>query len=174
MKNISFCKKIMIFGRPGSGKSTFATKLSHQLRLPVYHLDRYFYTDNWIERYYQDFLNDQLQLVAGDSWIIDGNNTKSLAVRWVRADVVIYFNFPRWRCYWRIFKRLWFKDKTILDRAPGCRETIRWSLLCYMWSFEERVHEQIAILRQRYPMAIFIEVISDYDVQRVLKQLVDK
>lgn len=49
-------KKIMIFGRPGSGKSTFATWLSQSLDLPLHHLDKHFYIRNWVERDYNEFL----------------------------------------------------------------------------------------------------------------------
>jgi adenylate kinase family enzyme len=38
--------KIMVFGLPGSGKSTFATKLAQSLNLPIYHLDRHFYVES--------------------------------------------------------------------------------------------------------------------------------
>lgn len=48
--------KIMIFGRPGGGKSTSANQLSKELGLPIYHLDKYFYVENWVERNYQEFL----------------------------------------------------------------------------------------------------------------------
>lgn len=51
--------KIMVFGLPGSGKSTFATKLAQSLNLPIYHLDRHFYVENWVERDYQEFLEIQ-------------------------------------------------------------------------------------------------------------------
>ena len=37
-------QRIMIFGRPGSGKSTFAVELALKLNLPLYHLDKYFVT----------------------------------------------------------------------------------------------------------------------------------
>ena len=36
--------RIMVFGRPESGKSTFATKLGAALGIPVHHLDRHFST----------------------------------------------------------------------------------------------------------------------------------
>jgi adenylate kinase family enzyme len=45
--------RICIFGRPGSGKSTFAHKLHLKTGLPLYHLDRYFFVANWVERDYQ-------------------------------------------------------------------------------------------------------------------------
>jgi adenylate kinase family enzyme len=54
--------KVMIFGRPGSGKSTFALKLSQTTGLPLYHLDKYFFESHWKERNYQEFLSDQQSL----------------------------------------------------------------------------------------------------------------
>jgi adenylate kinase family enzyme len=156
--------QIMIFGRPGSGKSTFALKLSKNKGLPLYHLDKYFYEDNWKERDYNEFLEIQQSLVNQDKWIIDGNSTKSFEMRYSKADLAIYFNYPKAICYWRIFKRLFCKDKQIDDRATGCKETVRWSLLKYMWSFEERVANQLTELKRKYPNCRFIEVTKDEDL----------
>lgn len=52
-------KRIMIFGIPGSGKSTFALKLSRLLNLPLFHLDKYFFVSGWEERNYEEFLQIQ-------------------------------------------------------------------------------------------------------------------
>ena len=59
-------------GRPGSGKSTFSIKLQSMLNIPLYHLDKHFFEANWIQRNYQDFLNQQQYFVSQSSWIIDG------------------------------------------------------------------------------------------------------
>ncbi|WP_052046063.1 AAA family ATPase [Candidatus Paracaedibacter symbiosus] len=59
----------MIFGRPESGKSTFAKQLCHQTGIPLYHLDRYFFIENWVERDEAEFLEIQRKLVAQDCWI---------------------------------------------------------------------------------------------------------
>ena len=69
-------KRIMIMGRSGSGKSTFAYRLHVQTKLPLYHLDKYFFTDFWVEQDYQQFLGLQQSFVNEDEWIIDGNSTK--------------------------------------------------------------------------------------------------
>lgn len=153
--------RIMIFGRPGSGKSTFALKLHKTTGIPLYHLDRYFYIENWIERDYQEFLQIQQDIVNKESWIIDGNSIKSLEMRWSKADLVLYFNYPRYICYWRVFKRLFKKDKLIHDKAQGCKENIRLSLLKYMWTFDQRVTQKIKVLKNKYPNAIFIEIKND-------------
>lgn len=90
--------KIMIFGLPGSGKSTFATKLAQFLNLPIYHLDKHFYVENWIERDYQEFLDIQQSFVDRASWVIDGNAMKSLEMRFQKADVAIYFHYSVFVC----------------------------------------------------------------------------
>ena len=87
--------RIMIFGCPGSGKSTFALTLHQAAGIPLYHLDKYFYTTNWFERDYAEFLAIQQSLIDTKSWIIDGNCLKSLAMRYKKADLILYFNYPR-------------------------------------------------------------------------------
>lgn len=165
--------KIMIFGRPGSGKTTFAVKLAHKLQLPVCHLDKYFYTANWVERNYQEFMQIQHSLVKQPNWIIDGNNTKSLELRYQHADVVIYFCYPRLQALWRIFKRRFVtsKDSHIDDRAEGCQETISWSLIKYLWTFEDRVAAQLEQLSNRYPQVKFYKVTSDRAAESLLLKL---
>ena len=81
-------QKILVIGSPGSGKSTFAVQLSKQLDLPVIHLDKL----NWIDD--KNTLNpagfDELleKVLKKDSWIIDGNYSRTLSKRlgtWYRT-----------------------------------------------------------------------------------------
>src|SRR5271155_4166233 len=98
-------QRIMIFGKPGAGKSTFALKLHQKLGIPLYHLDAYFFTHYWTKRNYEEFMAIQHDLVTQDFWIIDGNCTRSLETRYQKADVCIYFNFSRSHCLRGIVKR---------------------------------------------------------------------
>lgn len=43
-------RRILVFGHAGSGKSTFSKEISNTLNLPLFHLDRYFFTHGWHER----------------------------------------------------------------------------------------------------------------------------
>lgn len=162
----------MIFGRPGSGKSTFAALLSRLIGLPLCHLDKYFYTKNWIQRDYSEFLQIQQNIVNTEEWIIDGNNSSSFELRWSRADLILYFNLPRIICYWRVLKRYFKQDMLFDDRAPGCRETVQLSLLRYMWSFEERVAKNVKHLREKYPQVVFKEIKGKHDLDEILQMLV--
>ena len=163
--------RICIFGRPGSGKSTFALKLHKETNLPLYHLDKYFFTANWVERDYQQFLSIQQDIVDQERWIIDGNSLKSLEMRYARAQVCLYFNYPRWLCLIRLVKRILFKDPAIKDRADECPEIIRWNLIKYMWTFEYRQNKRllhlITQLRSDYPEVKFIEIKNDSDLKKL-------
>jgi adenylate kinase family enzyme len=157
----------MIFGLPGAGKTTFALKLSHQLNLPIYHLDKYFFIENWVERGKIAFLNDQKEMVKQERWIIDGNALGSLEIRYARADLVLYFCPPRPLCLSRLIKRRFFKDLSIQDRADGCAEQLKWPLVHYMWTFDHRVQPLIHRLQHKYPKIPFYRIRSPNDLGRL-------
>ncbi len=123
-------KRIAIIGSSGSGKSVFANNLGTKLHRPVIHLDKEYYTNAWKEKYpskaaWMDF---QKTLVAKDEWIIDGNYRSSLAMRLDRADMIIFFDIPKWRCLWRAFKRIFIRTQPF-DKPEGAREKISWELI---------------------------------------------
>lgn len=160
-------QRIMIFGRPGSGKSTFALAVHQHTGLPLYHLDRYFFKENWQERPQEEFLCWQQEMVIKPQWIMDGNSIHSLEMRYQRSDLVVYFNFPKWLCLIRLFKRRFFKDLAIQDRAVDCPEILRWRFIRYMWTFEKRVSSPLRTCQQRYPHIPFIELRSSHDVKKL-------
>ena len=47
--DISEAKRIMIVGSSGSGKTTFSRNLHKKLNLPVIHLDKLFWKENWVQ-----------------------------------------------------------------------------------------------------------------------------
>jgi adenylate kinase family enzyme len=158
-------QRIMIFGRPGSGKSTFALWVSRVLMLPLHHLDKHFFIENWVERDHNEFLQIQDTIVNNKHWIVDGNSIRSLEMRWRKADLVLYFDYPRLICYFRILRRFLKPEPNIDDRAAGCEEAIRWSLLKYVWNFSKRVESQISLFKERYPNTVFREIKNDKDLQ---------
>lgn len=162
--------RICMFGRPGSGKSTFALKLHTKTGIPLVHLDRYFYTSNWAYCDYQKFLNIQESVVNREQWIVDGNSLKSLEMRYARTQVCLYFNYSRWLCLLRLIKRLFTKNPAIEDRAEGCSENLRWKLIKYMWTFESRQNNRLmhlmADLRMKYPHVVFIEIRNDEELKK--------
>lgn len=164
-------QRIMIFGLPGSGKSTFAVHLARQLNLPLYHLDKHFFVENWVEREKAGFLNLQQEIVNKNRWIIDGNAIGSLEMRYARADLVLYFRISRPLCLKRLVQRRFFKDLSIQDRAEGCEERLRFSLVRYMWKFNHRVQPLVHKLREAYPKTSFYEIRTVQDLEKVFTLL---
>lgn len=107
----------------GAGKSTFARKLGEQLDLEVHHLDAYYWKSGWVERDKEDFEKIQRKLVAGESWIIEGNYGGTMGIRLAQADTFIYIELPLVVCLYRVLKR-WIegRGKTRPDMAEGCPE----------------------------------------------------
>ena len=82
-------KRIAIIGLPGSGKSTFGTKLGEYLAIPVHHLDKHVFVDGEKKRDPQESLTIQKEIVDEESWIIEGCSLSTLEIRFVPADTVI-------------------------------------------------------------------------------------
>ena len=82
-------QRIAIVGAGGAGKTVLARQLGHLLGLPVTHLDALRYDPAWNVVAEATFTAAQRELVAGDSWVIDGNSLASLRLRAARADTII-------------------------------------------------------------------------------------
>lgn len=129
-------KQIMIIGSSGSGKTTLAIQLSEKLKLPVIHLDREFWQANWVETPKEQWREKQRQLLLDNCWIVDGNYGGSLDIRLERADTVIFLDYNRYICMYRVFKR-WITHigKTRIDMADGCIEKIDLPFIKFVWRF---------------------------------------
>lgn len=82
-------QRIAILGAGGAGKTVLARQLGHLFGRPVFHLDALRYDPDWNLVPEPVFTAAQRHLVAGDSWVIDGNSLASLPLRAARADTII-------------------------------------------------------------------------------------
>ena len=100
-------KRIVVFGKPGGGKSTLSRKLSAVTGIKHCPLDLIEYKQNG-ERVPPDvFLKKHADLIGADSWIIEGLGTlKSFWLRVDAADTLIYVDLPYYVHYWWVTKRL--------------------------------------------------------------------
>lgn len=132
-------KRIMILGSSGSGKSTLALKLSQITGIPVVHLDRLLWNPGWVQTPQDEYGKKVNEAALEESWIIEGNNSKTLDFRLQRADCVIFLDFNRFFCIYRIFKRrIKNHGKTRPDMTEGCPEKIDLEYLRFVWNFPKR------------------------------------
>jgi adenylate kinase family enzyme len=98
-------RRVVVTGLAGSGKSTFAVALAGKTGLPVIHLDLHFWKPGWIEPSEDEWRNTQQRVLAGDSWIADGNYSATLALRLEGADTLVVLDMPWWLCAGRALRR---------------------------------------------------------------------
>ena len=137
-------KRILVLGPSGSGKSTLAERIGHILKIPVIHLDRYYWNSNWQETPGDEWKEKVKDLITKEQWAMDGNYTSTLAMRMKRADTAIFIDFPRRVSYLRIFLRLFrHRGETRPSVAEGCPEKIDLEFLEWIWYYWKTHRPQI-------------------------------
>lgn len=159
-------KKFALIGLPGSGKSTFASKLGKILDIPVHHLDRHMFEPGGKKRDKLEFIEAQKAILNEKAWIVEGCSFSTFEMRFATADVVIYFHFSRLVCFWRLIKRV-FNYKSDF----GGLRAINWEILKYTWNFDKEKRARIEELRDKYPRTDFRIFRSPKDADLFLKQI---
>jgi adenylate kinase family enzyme len=100
-------RRVVVLGRGGAGKSTFAARLGATLDLPVIELDKHFWPPDLTPLPHEQWAAKQRELISGPAWILDGDlgPYDVLSVRLRAADTVVVLDFPLWRCAWRALRR---------------------------------------------------------------------
>ncbi len=100
-------KKIAVFGKPGSGKSTLSKNLASATGIKLYALDSIVYKKNGDLVDQKTYNEKHDNILSSDSWIIDGfGPIESFNQRLEVADTLIYINLPYLTSYWLVTKRL--------------------------------------------------------------------
>ena len=154
--------RIAIIGSCGAGKSTLAKSLEQKISLPVIHLDSYYWRSNWVETPQKDWNTIHQKLVQGNSWIIDGNYSNTMDSRLEAADTIIWLDFSRNLCLWRIIKRyLQYRGKVRDDMAADCKERLTWEFLQYVYNFPKQQRPKIVSILKKYQDSKKIVILRD-------------
>jgi adenylate kinase family enzyme len=100
-------KHVVVLGRGGAGKSTFASRLGSATGLPVIELDKHFWSTDLSPTPKERWITVQHRLISEPAWILDGDlgPYDTLAVRLQATDTVVVLDFRLWRCAWRALRR---------------------------------------------------------------------
>jgi adenylate kinase family enzyme len=162
-------KKILVIGPGGAGKSTLASQLGELLNIEVLHLDKFYWHPGWIEMPKSEWLKTVEELLSRESWIMDGNYSGTLDIRFQACDTVIFLDMPRTLCLWRVSKRaMMYRNKSRPDMADGCNEKLNLEFLLWIWNYPRRTRPKVVRMLESNPEKRIIWLQSQTDVNGFL------
>lgn len=120
---------IHVMGVSGSGKTTTAKRIADRLGVPHIEMDAINWQPGW-----QMLPTDQLrtrvaEVVAGDSWVIDGNYREARDLVWGRAQMVVFLDLPLITVLRRLLGRTVRRAAQRETLWAGNRENLRTAFL---------------------------------------------
>jgi adenylate kinase family enzyme len=131
-------QRILVMGSSGSGKSTFAQRLSAITGLPMVSLDALFWKPGWLPSDAAEFEQRVTEAAHQPRWIMDGNFISAGGGNLRRdvADAIIWFDLPRRVCMTGIVTRIFTSYGRVRpEMAPGCPEQIDPEFFHYVWTY---------------------------------------
>jgi adenylate kinase family enzyme len=136
--------RVAVIGSGGAGKSVFSTELARRTGLPVVHLDREFWRSGWVPMDDDPWHARVRELVAADRWIMDGNYSRTMDLRFARADTVVFLDIPRLVCVGAVIARsIRYRKGTRPDMADGNDERLDRAFLGWIWNYPKRQRPEI-------------------------------
>lgn len=164
--------RIIVIGCSGSGKSTLSVKLAQLTRLPLIHLDKEYWIENWIETQRDEWHIKHDELLSGERWIMDGNFGGTLEKRVNRADTVVFLDMKTITCLIGVTKRVFTNyGKTRPDMADNCPERFDFSFMKWICGFKKKQRAQILDVLSHYGDKQIVTLHSHKEVEKWLEVL---
>jgi len=122
--------RIVIMGPSNSGKSTLAVAIGRARGLAPVHLDQLHHQPgtDWAPRPASEFRALHDTALIEDRWVMDGNYTRFLPQRLVRATGMLLLDVPVTVSLWRYIRRCRFEPHRVGGLGAG-RERVKWDMI---------------------------------------------
>ncbi len=113
--------KMNVVGTSGSGKSTVARQLAQKLGIPYIEMDRLYWRAKWQGTPDDEFLScvEQALAAASGGWVLDGNYTRTKAIKWRDVDWVVWVDYSFRRTLWQSIRRAVIRAWRKTELWPG-------------------------------------------------------
>jgi adenylate kinase family enzyme len=172
--NIFGYNRIIIVGNNGSGKSFLSKELSVITGLPLIHLDVEFWRPNWEKPPKEEWIKKQTELISKDKWIIDGNHTDTMELRFKSADLIIFLDINRFICLASIFKRYGKKRSDMPQYLEERLDIEFFKFFKGLWNFSKTRKCIIMDLHKKHPDKPFFVIESRRKMNNLLNQWRDE
>lgn len=175
--------KINIIGTSGSGKTTFGRKLAKHLSLPFLEMDAIFWGPDWTSPDDKELFSKLTSALEGENWVLDGNYTRTLPIKWDNIDIVIWLDFSFLRTLYQAVTRAFTRILTREEFWPGTgnRETLgklfsRDSIILWTLKSYRRNRKKNAGYMQsgKYNHIKFIQLKSPIQAEEFLREAANK
>lgn len=143
-------RRVVLFGSPGSGKSTFARALSARTGLP--HVER----DTLGTLGSPAYRAAVRRMACAERWIFDGATTQADTEVYSRADTVVVLAYPRWVVMERVIRRTVRRALIRLVSRDRAREPLAWTrrnhAVTSAWSTYRLRHREADALAARHDL----------------------
>ena len=121
---------ICILGPSNSGKSTLAETIARKRGLEVIHLDLLYHLPNtdWKVRPPDEFVALHDTAITGEQWVMDGNYSKCMPQRFLRATGLILLDISTPVSLFRYCRRTIFERQRV-GALEGGRDSIKWGMI---------------------------------------------
>ncbi|MGH3662884.1 MAG: shikimate kinase [Micromonosporaceae bacterium] len=170
-------RRVAVVGNSGSGKTTVGRALAGKLRAPFVELDAIFHQPGWTPLPEPEFRHRVSDIVAGESWVIDGNYRAVRDLIWARADTVVWFDLPRHAVMRQVVTRTLRRVVTQAELWNGNREPVgnlfrlsrNESIIAWAWTQHEKYRRRYreAAADPAYQNLRFVRIGSRRDANRL-------
>ena len=145
-------RRVLVIGPGGAGKSTLARRLGERLNIEVLHLDRFYWSPGWIEMPKAEWSKTVEHLLEHEAWIMDGNYSGTLDIRYKACDTIIFLDMTRALCLWRVLKRaVMYRKRSRPDMAEGCPEQLTLEFILWIWNYPRRSRPKVLRMLESNP-----------------------
>jgi adenylate kinase family enzyme len=172
-------RRVVVVGSSCSGKTVMAKSIAGILRLPHVEIDAVVWLDDWSLPSDGQLLSQMKNVIAPESWVIDGVFPEHRDMVWSAADTVVWLNYPASVVFTRALRRT--LKRCITHEKLGDHNTETWrrtffsrdsQLLWVIQSWRKRRRDYPKIMRQKkFDHIRFIQLRSPRETQVWLEKL---
>jgi adenylate kinase family enzyme len=180
--NPDFAWRVNVIGTSGCGKSTFSKKLSAIVGAPYIEIDKIFWGPEWSSVPDEEFFEKLEKELSIEKWVLDGNYTRTIPIKWKDVKLVIWLDYSFWRVFTRALRRALGRVITQVEiwEGTGNRESLKmlfsndsivlWTLKTY---YKNRREYKKLMRGSKYAHVVFKRFSKPSEAEMFLKKVRD-